>query len=251
MSAPVFYHRFVQKIDSDVCLVWGHGWGQSSHAFLPWTESLESLATHLLIDFPGFGKSPLPSDTWGTKDYADATASFLRKETPGMQRIWVGHSFGGRIGIQIAARHPDLLSGLFLIAPAGLKRKRTLPEMLRFQSRTLVYKSARRLGFDAEMLKNSFGSPDYNAAGPLRNVLVRVIHEDLSSLAKEVRCPVKLFYGMDDTETPPSMGREFAALFPDAFLTLLKGHDHNSLVQEGRYVLLKYLRHFMDSLACK
>src|SRR5579875_2176145 len=99
-------------------LVWGHGWGQSGAALLPLAEALKAFASSSLIDFPGFGKSANPPETWGTADYADAVAAWLPTITR-EKIVWLGHSFGGRVGIQLAARHPQLVKGLVLIASAG------------------------------------------------------------------------------------------------------------------------------------
>src|SRR5947209_3268093 len=73
-------------------LVWGHGWGQSSAAFVPLAEALKPFAPSTLIDFPGFGKSALPPASWGTAEYADAVAQWLQSQTPS-QFVWIGHSF--------------------------------------------------------------------------------------------------------------------------------------------------------------
>ena len=54
-------------------------------------------------------------------DYADAFAEWL-STLPRARRIWIGHSFGCRVGLQLAARHPATVDGLFLIAAAGLPR---------------------------------------------------------------------------------------------------------------------------------
>ena len=121
-------------------LYFGHGWGQSSAAFLPVAETLKPFAPSYLIDFPGFGQSPMPPQNWGTAEYADAVAEWMRR-LPVERRIWIGHSFGGRIGLQLAARHPDLLTGMVLIASAGLPRTRTPLERARIAARRTFFKT--------------------------------------------------------------------------------------------------------------
>src|SRR4051794_18678857 len=95
--------------------IWGHGWGHDHHVFLPLARALERRGAHSLIDFPGFGQSPPPPATWTTADYADAMADWI-STFPRTPRIWIGHSFGCRVGLQLASRHPGLIDGLFLIA---------------------------------------------------------------------------------------------------------------------------------------
>ena len=89
-------------------LVWGHGWGQSAATLMPLAETLKSFASSSLVDFPGFGKSSNPPESWGTAEYADFIAEWM-KGLRASGSIWIGHSFGGRVGIQLAARHPKLV----------------------------------------------------------------------------------------------------------------------------------------------
>ena len=121
-------------------VIWAHGWGQDHHAFLALAQSLERAAHHTLIDFPGFGLSPPPAEAWDTADYADAVAEWLAT-LPRGRRIWVGHSFGCRVGLRLAARHPEAVDAMVLAAAAGLQRRRSFPEKLRFSIRIRLFKA--------------------------------------------------------------------------------------------------------------
>ncbi len=230
-------------------LIWAHGWGQSGSVFMPLAESMGSLASSSVLDFPGFGKSPLPPLTWGTAEYADYAARWLAS-TPEGCRIWVGHSFGCRIGLQIASRHPGLFSGMVLIAAAGLQRNRPWPEKLRYMLRRNLFKLARKFvpeGPRLEALRSRLGSSDYKTAGPLRPIFSRVVAEDLSSVAQTVGCPVLLLYGALDTDTPPEIGERLQKLIPKANLILLDGFDHHSILADGRHQVMSYLRKFVET----
>lgn len=234
---------------ADFQLVFGHGWGQSSAAFLPIAEALKSFASSYLVDFPGFGASPLPPSDWGTADYADAIAEWM-KTLPERRYVWVGHSFGGRIGVQLASRNPELLSGMVLIASAGLPRQRTLIQRARIAVRKRVFKTAKRLlqeGPRLERLRSRMGSADYRAAGPLRPVLNRVVSENLSDVAAAVRCPTLLLYGALDTETPPEIGQRFHRLIPGSELKLLDGFGHLDILYEGRHQVALRIRQFIEA----
>src|SRR5579864_6491568 len=100
-------------------LIWAHGWGHTHRALLPLAQAMRPATDSWLVDLPGFGDSPLPPGPWGTEDYADAMAEWLATLPPG-RKIWIGHSFGCRVGLQLAARHPQAVEALFLIAAAGL-----------------------------------------------------------------------------------------------------------------------------------
>src|SRR3954449_7216569 len=72
-------------------LVWAHGWGHSHANLLPLAEAMQSAAPSVLLDFPGFGASPLPPNVWGTAEYADAAAEWLAT-LPAGRRVWVAAS---------------------------------------------------------------------------------------------------------------------------------------------------------------
>ena len=239
--------------DSSIDVFWGHGWGQDHTAFLNIIEPLKSLADHHVIDFPGFGDSNLPPDDWGTVEYADHIAALVRKETDKLI-IWVGHSFGCRVGLQLAARHPELVQGMVLIAGAGLKRKRPLLQSLYFKLRIAAYKILKTLipfGLPKAWLMKKFGSADYNSAGPMRQIFVKVVNEDLSDVAAKVTCPVHLVYGENDTETPPEIGQRLSKLIPNATLTVLQNQDHYSVLLQGRHQVTRILKTFIESLEQK
>jgi pimeloyl-ACP methyl ester carboxylesterase len=232
-------------------LVWGHGWGQSAAAMMPLAEALKPFGHSSLLDFPGFGKSPKPPDTWGTAEYADCVAEWLGT-LPEPRVVWIGHSFGGRIGLQLAARHPQSVAGLVLIAAAGLQRQRSLGERLRFTLRRTAFKTARRFtpeGPRLDALRKKFGSSDYQSAGALRPVFVRVVSEDLTEVARAVQCPTLLIYGTADTETPPEMGTRLQQLIPGSELAVLDGFNHLSVLSEGRHQVALRIRKFLERIA--
>ena len=191
-----------------LCFFWMHI-GQGAAAFLLGTwvgtrssdilgtsQGAERYGTQINFDFPGFGNRHPPTD-WGTADYADAFARWIATLPPA-RRIWIGHSFGCRVGLQLAARHPGLIDGLFLIAAAGLPRSRTPFQRLKIRTKIAAFKALKvlpRLGFDTASLAAKFGSADYRGAGSMRSILVKVVREDLTETARHVKCPVQLVSG--------------------------------------------------------
>jgi pimeloyl-ACP methyl ester carboxylesterase len=232
-------------------IVWAHGWGQNRIVFQKLAESMETLGRHVLIDFPGFGDSPLPPEVWGTEDYADSMARMIQgiTQTP---VIWVGHSFGCRVGIQLAARHPNLVAGLFLVAAAGLPRRRSLAQTIYIKLRVLTFKSLKKLIpiglINQDWLYKTFGSSDYRRSGPLRAIFIKVVNEDLSKQAQKISCPTALVYGTNDTETPLEIGERLNALIHNSELTPLAGFDHYTVLSDGRHQLALLLKRFLEKV---
>lgn len=243
------YHLDDDAPSAAPLLVWAHGWGHTHANLLPLAEAMRP-ATSALIEFPGFGASPLPPGLWGTADYADACAEWLASLQPG-RRVWIGHSFGCRVGLQLATRHPDAVDGLFLIAAAGLAPRRSPEQRLRLVARRWAFLLARGLvpeGPARERLRRRFGSADYANAGPLRPILSKAVSEDLTEVARRVRCPTELVYGERDRETPPELGERLQALIPNARLHVLRGFDHWSVLTEGRHQIAHRLAEFLEAI---
>jgi pimeloyl-ACP methyl ester carboxylesterase len=233
-------------------LVWAPGWGQTHADLLPLAESVHRHGPSILLDLPGFGASPPPPAAWGTADYADAAAEFLAS-TPATRRLWIAHSFGCRVGLQLAARHPGLVDGLFLIAAPGLPPQRSPAQRARLAARRWAFRLARSLtpeGPRRERLRQRFGSADYRRAGPLmRQVLVKAVNEDLSAPARAVRCPAVLVYGDRDRDAPPDIGERFHRMMPQSRLVVLRGFGHLDIVTEGRHQIAQLLGEFVEQLA--
>ncbi len=229
-------------------VIWGHGWGLSHASLLPLARSLERVAHHSVLDFPGFGESPPPPGVWTTETYADALAEWLRT-LPRGRRVYVGHSFGCRVALRLAARHPDCVDAMVLAAGAGLKRQRTLWERLRIFARVRTFKALKmleKLGVDVSAQKAKFGSADYRNAGAMRPVFVAVIGEDQTEVARTIRCPVALIYGEKDTETPPEIGKRLAALIPGSTFLMLPGLDHHSILTDGAPQVVHAVSRFLE-----
>jgi pimeloyl-ACP methyl ester carboxylesterase len=223
-------------------LFWAHGWGQDHRAFAAIAPGLSATNRSLLADFPGFGKSPHPGAAWGTADYADAVAAVLKERNIGPV-LYIGHSFGCRVGLQLAARHPDCVETLVLTAAAGLPAKRGLGTRIKRWFKVRAFKIAKIFvpeGPKRDRLRARFGSADYQSAGAMRDILVKTVSEDLSDVAAQIRCPVHLVFG-NDTDTPPNIGERLHALIPGSTLAVLDGYDHYTILTDGRHQVTRII----------
>src|SRR5437899_2796199 len=128
-----------------------HGSGMSAGSWVNQLLGLSATFRVTAIDLPGHGKSTaIPHASVET--YAATVARFL--EAIGARRVIVaGHSLGGSVAIALAARQPDAVTGLVLVAScAKLPRAETpgerwlafLPGPLR---RMLFFTMAQKLLF--------------------------------------------------------------------------------------------------------
>jgi len=75
-------------------------------------------AAGLALDLPGFGLSaPPPGFDYAPDSHAEVIAAFLTGQHSGPVHL-VGNSIGGAVALLIAARYPQVVRSLTLLAPA-------------------------------------------------------------------------------------------------------------------------------------
>ena len=226
-----------------------HGWGCSAELMRPVAEALSGQMRVLSVDFPAHGESGRPPEPWGVPEYAETLRTLLL-ERDFCPCAVVAHSFGGRIAIWLAAKYPEMFERMVLTGAAGLKKPATEESRRRsehYQRLKKLNEAAKRTRLfgslpdrAAEILRRKYGSADYNALDEeMRKTFVKVISLDLGDCLPQIRCPVLLLWGDQDTETPLWMGQRMEREIPDAALVALEGGTHFAyLEQNARFNLI-------------
>jgi pimeloyl-ACP methyl ester carboxylesterase len=98
-----------------------HGGPGFDHSYLKpeFSEGLADQAQIVFLDQRGQGRSDAGDPSgWRLDQWADDVAVFCR--TLGIRKpVLMGHSFGGFVALAAAARHPELASGLIVLASAA------------------------------------------------------------------------------------------------------------------------------------
>lgn len=226
-------HYYVFGEGEDVIFL--HGWGADASAFLYFAGKLSNKFRVTVIDFAGFGKSSVPSRPFSVGDYA-ADVLFLMDKIGIKSANIVGHSFGGRVGIELAAKHKDRVLSLSLVDSAGIKPRRGL----RYLIKVAVHKLLRKLG-----LKGLKGSSDYSKLqGNMRETFKKVVNYDQTPLLESIECKTAIFWGNKDNETPLYMAKKFNKLIKDSHIFMLQG-GHFAYAEDPR-TFLSILQAFLS-----
>jgi pimeloyl-ACP methyl ester carboxylesterase len=222
-----------------------HGWGGRIESMAPVLTCLQDGWRVLSLDLPGFGESPPPDGVWGTADYAAYVSDVLAGA--GVEAAhFVGHSFGAKTSLYLAASRPGLVRKLVLVGSSGLRSApSTKVRMKRAAGRTA--RLAGSLGPPGKALRQAIyeriASDDYKQAGPMRPILVKVVNEDLSSLLPSIAASTLLVWGTEDDAVPVAHAKAMERAIPDAGLVLFEGAGHFAYLDEpDRFCAI--VRHF-------
>jgi len=217
-------------------LLFLHGWGADLTSFNVLADALKKRYDVIALDFPGFGKSDEPKTPWNLDDYTAFTESFT-KDLGIINPVLLGHSFGGRVSIKLASKvNPPKI---VLMNSAGIKPKRSTS----YYFRVYGYKFFRTvaalpllkwiLSEPLEAYRAIYSSSDYKQASPImKQVLSKVVNEDLRHHLKAINVPVLLIWGDQDQSTPIEDARLMEKLIPDAGLVVYEGAGHFSYLEQ-------------------
>lgn len=237
--------RLYERGDGPTVLVL-HGWGGRIESMAPVLTCLGEGARVLALDLPGFGHAPAPRAAWGTPEYAAFVAGVLADL--GVERAHlVGHSFGAKVSLYLAATEPALVDKLVLVGSSGLRTPASFKARMK-RAASRAARGAGRFGAPGEKVRAAIygriASTDYRDAGPMRPVLVKVVNEDLEAMLGAVRAPTLIVWGTKDDAVPVAHARTMAAKIPDAGLVLFEGAGHFAYLDEpDRFC--RVLNHFL------
>jgi pimeloyl-ACP methyl ester carboxylesterase len=141
--------------------------------------------------------------------------------------VVVGHSFGGKVAVHLAAGWPQQVRALVLTGAPLVKLATGRKPALRYRVGRALHRHGVVSEEAMERLRQRYGSPDYRAAqGIMRAVHVVSVNERFDDQLRAVRCPAELVWGDDDVEVPVAMAEAAAALLGDATITLCPGAGH-------------------------
>jgi len=200
-----------------------HGWRRSRTDLLPALRGF----SYACLDLPGFGHSPEPPAGSGAREYAALGAEVLTELTS-EPCVLVGHSFGGRIAVCLAAERPELVRGLVLTGVPLLRTESAGKPAFRYRVGRSLHRHGLLSDDRMEALRQRYGSADYRAASPvMRSVLVKLVAESYDDELPRLQCPTSMVWGARDTVVPVVVAEAAIAITPHAELTVIDDADHD------------------------
>lgn len=212
-------------------IVFVHGAGMNSSSWQFQTAFFEG---SIAVNLPGHGDSQDPPYD-NVADYAAWLGDTIRRLGPDPVTL-VGHSMGSLVVLETAARNPDMVDKLILVATSA-----TMPV-----HRDLLAAAANNDPAAAAMVikwslprDGGYGRPkkwvqqitDAFIAAAETGVMSNDFracdgYHDALAMAERVRCPTLLLLGEHDVMTKPPEARPLAAALADARIVVIEGVGH-------------------------
>jgi pimeloyl-ACP methyl ester carboxylesterase len=228
-----------------VLLVHGLGhWTQA--AWDPVVPYLDPAWRIVALDLPGFGSSDKPDARYDAAFFAAALDRVAAELPP--RFALAGHSLGGALAARYAAAHPDRLTRLALIAPAGFLRVASIVYVVlgsapaqwllarrpsrRFIDRILNDSVADPRAIDPAIRERAFTlSQDPAMRRSFARVYAAAMREfaDSQRIAAQLRAwtgPTLIVWGREDRYVPIRGMRDTQAVYPEAQRVVIEHAGH-------------------------
>lgn len=217
------------------------GWGTELGMYDSVASSINDEYKVVQFDLPGFGASDEPNEPWNVDAYADFMCKFMG-ELGIDKATLIGHSYGGRVIIKLAARAsegrlPFEIEKIVLVDSAGVMPTRSASQKFKvalYKAKRNFLKSKPVYAMFPEVIDywmSKQGSEDYRAASPMmKKCLVLAVNEDLQDIMHLVKPETLLVWGDLDMDTPITDAHIMEEKMPNAALVVLEGTDHFSFL---------------------
>ncbi len=248
-AASIYYYAAPNGNGTHPPLVLIHGAG-GSH--LHWPAEIRRLPNFRIfaLDLPGHGKSE-GHGLQSISAYAERVIEWMSLIQL-HRAIFVGHSMGGAIALQLALNYPEQTLGLGLVGTGA--KLQVDPTILENALNTQTYPSA-----IAQIVAKAFGSQADQRLVELAHKQYEktrrsVLHGDLLACSSfdrmqslsAIKTPTAVICGQDDELTPPRYSRYLADQISNANLSIIPAAGHMVMLEKPQEVATALTEHLAD-----
>ena len=200
-----------------------HGIGMGHTVYDDFVAAITDFVEVIAVDLPGFGDTPEPAEARTMPETADLLAEALEDSqlTP---VIAVGHSMGGQVVAELAARHPNDVPRLVLIASSVNPAERTV--------RKQAWRMIQDLSDGQPLSVFPRAAKTYMQAGPrwfmkkLREMMRHRVEDTLPLIQQ----PALVIRGKNDHVSPHEWAAQMVHLLPHGELVEVPDRGHEALI---------------------
>lgn len=243
-------------------IIFLHGWRSEA---LVWHSIIKNLKLRIenyalyALDLPGFGNSEMPKNPFTLHDYAKIVKEFIgtlnpphfapqdgaswSKQPLTLNPIIIGHSFGARIAIKLAAENPTLIQKLVLVGSGGARPwwRHIGMCIAKFIKPFFIPRFMQPF---REKLYRIIGAEDYVATPKLKKTVLNILHEPLEPLFPRIQTPTIIIWGEKDAVTPLAYGQKIHRDIHDSHFVIIKNAGHFCFLEQPEE-FIKILEEFL------
>lgn len=216
------------------------GWGTSFGVYEIIANAITDEYTTILFDFPGFGNTKEPNESWDVSQYSSFFVDFL-EALDIKKATLIGHSYGGRVILEIASNdaYKHLIQKIVLIDSAGIMPERSSQSQFKVRwfkafKRFVTWAPVHALFPDViDYWISKQGSEDYrNASDVMKGALVKAVNYDQQHLMHKIDAETLLVWGDADDATPLHDGEIMEKKIKNSSLVVFEGCGHFSYAEQ-------------------
>jgi pimeloyl-ACP methyl ester carboxylesterase len=187
-----------------------HGWGHNAGLWNGFKSKLQNSGYNVLVeDLPGFGSRDGQAIDFDIPKYSNWFYDHFKNTLEQGKVILIGHSLGGRIGIELVQNNPDWLDKLILIGTPGIYEPSTKLPLLKSLASSL--------------------NPEYESAklNNLRETYQTVVSYNQKDILHLIQKPTLLIWGKDDFTVPIIIAEQMHKLIANSDLKLIPNSGHS------------------------
>ena len=164
--------------------------------------------------------------------------------------ILLGNSLGGHIALYYTKLHPENVAALVLTGSSGLYENSMGSNYPRRGDKEFVRKKTRAVFYNPEIATEELVDEVYDVIND-RNTLIKTlaiaksaVRHNMANDLPNMKQPVCLIWGKQDSVTPPEVAEDFQKLLPDADLHWIDKCGHAAMMEtpeEFNIILEKWL----------
>lgn len=231
------------------CIIVLHGWQSSKEKWNKVKEIIGREGIEMIVpDLPGFKPETKLDHSWNLDNYLDWVEKLVERKKNSNDLtepfFLLGHSFGGRISIKFAVKHPLKLKGLILVSSAGIRdRKRSVSKLAFLNKFNFLpgYSYLRKFFYRFIVRKTDY----LKTEGAMRETFRDVIKEDLRHLLSKIKVRTLILWGEKDKITPMSDANLMKKEIENSELKVLGGIGHAPYIEDPE-ILAKEILTFIQ-----
>ncbi|MHA2249371.1 MAG: alpha/beta fold hydrolase [Candidatus Kariarchaeaceae archaeon] len=233
-------------------IIFSHGLLWSGKMFDKQVEALKSNYRVITFDHRGQGRTEVTKNGYDIENlYQDAAA--LIEELNLSSVHFAGLSMGGFVAMRLAARRPELIKSLILLATSSdreanedISKYKRLNFIARWLGLRLVAKPVMKIMFSQTFLndKNRSEEKKYwkmqliknHRVGITRAVKGVISRESIYDELSNITCPTLIITGDEDVALPPEKSEKIHSAISNSQLVVIPKAGHTSTVEEPKAV---------------